>query len=111
MQPGRLVPLRRLERRHLPPEGSALSTELQGRDGQIVTYEFLNFKLWRYEFIPSSSSPRQTPLGCTRDRQDRHGERGISSRASSWNEVSTVETPRNAVARSDASLVNVIPSE
>ncbi len=57
MQPGRLVPLRRLERRHLPPEGSALSTELQGRDGQIVTYEFLNFKLWH-----SSLFLRQAPL-------------------------------------------------
>lgn len=30
-RPGRQAPLRRLERRHLPPEGSALSTELQGR--------------------------------------------------------------------------------
>lgn len=28
--PELLAPLRRLERRHLPPEGSALSTELQG---------------------------------------------------------------------------------
>jgi hypothetical protein len=34
------APLRRLERRHLPPEGSALSTELQGhlREHSNVTH-------------------------------------------------------------------------
>jgi hypothetical protein len=38
------VPLRRLERRHLPPEGSALSTELQGRIKWIVTQAMGFFK-------------------------------------------------------------------
>ena len=35
--PGRLAPLRRLERRLLPPEGNALSTELQGQTDAILT--------------------------------------------------------------------------
>ena len=41
---GRLAPLRRLERRHLPPEGNALSTELQGRVDRIVTQPMGSFK-------------------------------------------------------------------
>ena len=42
-----LVPLRRFERRHLPPEGSALSTELQGLHSSdfIPTYEFTQDRL------------------------------------------------------------------
>jgi hypothetical protein len=31
------APLRRLEHRHPPPEGGALSTELQGRNGSDST--------------------------------------------------------------------------
>jgi hypothetical protein len=41
---GFVAPLRRLERRFLPPEGNALSTELQGRNDPIVTEGFEAFK-------------------------------------------------------------------
>jgi hypothetical protein len=48
---GGSAPLRRLERRHLPPEGSALSTELQGLSNLIVIQPLVMLKVRNFRLI------------------------------------------------------------
>ena len=56
------VPLRRLEHRHPPPEGGALSTELQGRAKYFTTTALAIG--WKPTAIDSSSSPRSGLAPC-----------------------------------------------
>jgi hypothetical protein len=52
----RKAPLRRLERRHLPSEGSALSTELQGRVKNSTIADLFQFEMQRRDYADFSTS-------------------------------------------------------